>query len=262
MFINKLNPILFNYHFISIRWYGLLLASGIFLCILFYKHFWKEKNYDLELLYDLLIWLIIGGLIGARLGHIIFYNLKYFLANPLEIFFINHGGLASHGLTIGLFISLFLFVKIKKIDPKKYIDILIIPIPLLAFFIRIGNFFNSEIIGKTSDLPWCVYFPKNDLEMICRHPSQIYEALIALSIFIILVKIYQKTKENLKPYFILNLFLLLYFSSRFLVEFVKERHILFDFPLSMGQILSIPFIVYSVYFLFKKAGKHVKLVSK
>ncbi|MFA5211440.1 MAG: prolipoprotein diacylglyceryl transferase [Patescibacteria group bacterium] len=250
MFIDNLNPILFQFGFITIRWYGVFLACGILTCFFIYQKLWQEKKYNLDLLYDLLIWLIIGGLIGARLGHIIFYNLTFFLNNPWEIIFINHGGLSSHGLTIGLLLTLYFFVKKKKINIQKYIDILILPIPLLAFFIRIGNFFNSEIIGKASELPWCVYFPKNNLELVCRHPSQLYEALITLTIFFICLYTYKKIKY--RPYFILNLFLLLYFSTRFLVEFVKERHILFDFPLSMGQILSIPFIIYSVYWFFKK----------
>jgi len=174
----------------------------------------------------------------------------------LKYFFINHGGLSSHGLTIGLFITLNLFNKNKKIDIKKYIDILILPIPLLASFIRIGNFFNSEIIGLPSNLPWCIYFPKSNLDLVCRHPSQIYESLIALTIFFICFYAYKKIKHQ--PYFILNLFLLLYFSTRFLVEFVKERHILFDSLLSMGQLLSIPFIIYSIYWFIKiKIEKYI-----
>lgn len=257
MFVNNLNPILFHFSFITIRWYGIFLALGILACIFIYRKFWQEKKYDLELLYDLLIWLIIGGLIGARLGHIIFYNLNYFINNPLEIIFINHGGLSSHGLTIGLLLTVYFFIKKKKIDPKKYIDILIIPIPLLAFFIRIGNFFNSEIIGLASNSNLCVYFPKVDAEKICRHPSQIYEALIALTIFFILFRVYQKNKTNPKPYFILNLFFLLYFSSRFFVEFFKEKHNLYDFPLHTGQMLSIPFVCWSIYWFIKKANKQV-----
>ncbi len=252
MFIDNLNPILFQFGFITIRWYGVFLACGILTCFFIYQKLWQEKKYNLDLLYDLLIWLIIGGLIGARLGHIIFYNLTFFLNNPWEIIFINHGGLSSHGLTIGLLLTLYFFVKKKKINIKNYLDILILPIPLLAFFIRIGNFFNSEIIGKTSSVPWCVYFPRNDLNFVCRHPSQIYEAIIALIIFFIILKTHQKKQNKLQTGFIFHLFLLLYFSSRFLVEFFKEKQVLLDFPLSMGQVLSIPFIVYSVYWLFKK----------
>ncbi|MFA7245421.1 MAG: prolipoprotein diacylglyceryl transferase [Candidatus Magasanikbacteria bacterium] len=259
MFVNTLNPILLNYGFITIRWYGLLLTLGIILSVLIYQKIFKEKSYSIELVYDLSIWLIIGGLIGARIGHIVFYNLDYFLANPKEIIMINHGGLASHGLTLGLLLTVFLYQKIKKIDIKKYLDLLIIPIPLLASFIRLGNYFNSEIVGKVTTVPWGIYFPKFDNgEMILRHPSQMYESIIALLIFVTIYFVYKKYK-NLPQYFIFNLFLLLYFSSRFLVEFFKEKHNLFDFPLSTGQLLSIPFILWAVYWFVRH--KNIKTLK-
>ncbi|OGH86303.1 MAG: prolipoprotein diacylglyceryl transferase [Candidatus Magasanikbacteria bacterium RIFOXYC12_FULL_33_11] len=258
MFINTLNPIIFHSGFITIRWYGLLLTLGIILSILLYHKLFKKKNYSIDLVYDISIWLVIGGLIGARLGHIIFYNLDYFLRNPLEIIMINHGGLASHGMTVGIILTLLIYQKIKKIDIRKYFDLLIIPIPLLAFFIRLGNFFNSEIVGKQTTVAWGMYFPKFDNgEMILRHPSQLYESLIALTLFLIIYVVYKKYK-NAPQYFITNLFLLLYFSSRFLVEFFKERHVLFDFPLSMGQLLSLPFVIWAVYwFLSSRNTRHV-----
>ncbi|OIO18383.1 MAG: prolipoprotein diacylglyceryl transferase, partial [Candidatus Magasanikbacteria bacterium CG1_02_32_51] len=247
MFIDNLNPIIFHYNFITIRWYGLFLTIGIILTILIYHKLFKEKKYSLDLVYDLSIWLIIGGLIGARLGHIIFYNLDYFLLHPTEIIMINHGGLASHGMTIGILITVWLFQKIKKTNIKKYFDLLVIPIPLLATFIRLGNFFNSEIVGKPTTMPWGIYFPKFDNgQMILRHASQLYESLTALVIFGIIYFVYKKYK-NLPQYFITNLFLLLYFSTRFILEFFKEKFNLFDFPLSTGQLLSIPFILWAVY---------------
>ncbi|PIZ96218.1 MAG: prolipoprotein diacylglyceryl transferase [Candidatus Magasanikbacteria bacterium CG_4_10_14_0_2_um_filter_33_14] len=259
MFINTLNPILFHAGFITIRWYGLFLTIGIILAVAIYHKLFKEKNYSIDLVYDLSIWLVIGGLIGARLGHIIFYNLDYFLAHPREIIMINHGGLASHGMTIGIILTLLIYQKVKKIDIKKYFDLLIIPIPLLAVFIRLGNFFNSEIIGKQTDMPWGIYFPKADNgEMILRHASQMYESLTALVIFGIIYFIYKKYK-NIPQYFITNLFLLLYFSSRFLLEFFKERFILFHFPLSMGQLLSLPFIIWAVYWFWK--NKNIKTLK-
>ena len=119
MLINNINPVLFHYNFITIRWYGLLLTIGIILAILIYHKLFKEKNYSIDLVYDLSIWLIIGGLIGARLGHIIFYNLDYFLLHPTEIIMINHGGLASHGMTIGILITVWLFQKLKSSSCKK-----------------------------------------------------------------------------------------------------------------------------------------------
>lgn len=259
MFINTLNPILFQTGFITVRWYGLFLTIGIILAVLIYQKLFKEKKYSIDLVYDLSIWLVIGGLIGARLGHIIFYNLDYFLANPKEIIMINHGGLASHGMTIGIILTLLVYQKIKKIDIRKYFDLLVIPIPLLASFIRLGNFFNSEIVGKETTMPWGIYFPKFDNgEMILRHPSQMYESLIAVTIFVIIYTVYKKYK-NAPKYFITNLFLLLYFSTRFLVEFFKERHILHG-VLSMGQWLSIPFILWAIYWFWR--NKEMKTLKK
>lgn len=258
MYTDNLNPIIFHYIFFTVRWYGLFLTIGIILAVLLYQKLFKEKKYSIDLVYDLSIWLIIGGLIGARLGHIIFYNLDYFLHHPTEIIMINHGGLASHGMTIGLLITVLLYQKIKKIELKKYLDLLVIPIPLLATFIRLGNFFNSEIVGKPTTVAWGVYFPKFDNgELILRHPSQIYESLTALAIFTIIYIVYKKYK-NVPQYFILNLFLLLYFSTRFLLEFFKARDILFTFPLSMGQLLSIPFILWAVYWFWSSRNtKHI-----
>lgn len=258
MFIDNINPILLHYNFITIRWYGLFLTIGIILSVLIYHKLFKEKNYSTDLVYDLSIWLVIGGLIGARIGHILFYNLDYFLANPTEIIMINHGGLASHGMTIGILITIWLYQKIKKIDIKKYFDLLVISIPFLATFIRLGNFFNSEIVGKPTTMPWGVYFPKFDSgEMILRHPSQIYESLTALIIFVIIYLIYKKYKK-LPQYFITNLFLLLYFSTRFLLEFFKARDTLLTFPISMGQLLSIPFILWSIYWFWSSRNtKHI-----
>lgn len=258
MYIDNLNPIIFHYNFITVRWYGLFLTIGIILAVLLYQKLFKEKNYPIDLVYNLSIWLIIGGLIGARLGHIVFYNLDYFLRHPGEIIMINHGGLASHGMTIGLLITVLLYQKIKKVELKKYLDLLVIPIPLLAAFIRLGNFFNSEIVGKPTTVAWGVYFPRFDNgEFILRHASQIYESFTALIIFIIVYTFYKKHKDA-QQYFILNLFLLLYFSTRFLLEFFKARDTLLTFPISMGQLLSIPFIVWSVYWFWKN-HKNIKL---
>lgn len=260
MFTNNLNPILFQWQFLTIRWYGLFLAMGVGLSIwLIYKLF-KEKNYPQNLALDLCTWLIIGGLIGARIGYILFYQAEYFWNNPLQIIFINHGGLSSHGMTIGLLTTFFLFIRfnssLKKgrlgglLDWRKILDILVIPIPLLAVFIRLGNFFNSEIIGRATNLPWGVYFPRYETNPILRHPTQLYEAITALTIFFILYSIFKKFKK-LPQLFIFHLFLLIYFSSRFLLEFTKEYQVGWENFLTAGQWLSLPFILYSIYWFIK-----------
>ncbi len=251
--INNINPIIFEYSLISIRWYGIFLVLGIILSLLIIVKLFKQNKLDKELAYDLVVWLTIGGLIGARLGHIVFYNLSYFLSNPAEIIMINHGGLSSHGMTIGLIVAFLIFAKIKKINWEKIVDLIVIPIPLLATFIRLGNFFNSEIVGRPTDLPWGVYFSRFELEPILRHPSQIYESLIALSIFIFIYFIYKKYSNKLPQLFLTNTFILLYFSTRFLVEFVKEYPLYFG--LTTGQWLSVPFVLWGIFWFTKNIFK-------
>lgn len=259
---NSLNPILLSLGPITIRWYGLFLAIGVTLAILIIAKLFKAKKYPADLAMDLGIWLTIGGLIGARLGEILFYEPAYYFSHPLEMIFINHGGLSSHGMTIGLLATFWLFVKRYHLTPcpspskgegvcwKRLVDIVLIPIPLLAAFIRIGNFFNSEIVGKPTDLPWGIKFPLYELNPVARHPSQLYESFVSLSLFISLYLIYKKYNHKLPPLFITNLFFLLYFSSRFLIEFLKADYQT-SLGLTMGQILSVPFIVFSLFWFIK-----------
>lgn len=251
MFVNNINPIIFEWQFISIRWYGVLLALGVLLSIILMAKLFKENNVKKDLALDLGIWLVIGGLIGARLGEILFYEPIYYFSHPLEMIMVNHGGLSSHGMTIGLLITFFLFVKIKKIEWKKILDLTIISIPLVAGFIRLGNFTNSEIVGRATEMPWGVYFPRYELEPILRHPSQLYEALLAFSLFYILYLVYKKYFTKFSSLYIFHLFLLLYFSSRFAIEFTKEYQTL-STGLTMGQWLSIPFIIWSAEWFWKK----------
>ncbi len=247
MWINTINPIIFKWNFIEIRYYGIFFAFGIVVAFLIALKFFKQKKYPEDDLWTLALYMIIGALVGARLGHIIFYSLDYYLANPKEIIMITHGGLSSHGATIGLIIAFWLFAKVKKIKFGQYIDVMSVPLMITAACVRLGNFFNSEIVGRETDLPWAIKFPNFEPIPVWRHPSQIYEALIALSIFVILYLFFKKLQPKLPRYSTFTLFIFLYFTSRFLVEFVKERHFFPDsFPLSMGQVLSLPFIVLAV----------------
>ncbi len=256
MFTNNINPILFQNNFLTIRWYGLFLGIAVLLSVWLLHKLFIEKNYRGELALDLSLYLIIGGLVGARLGHILFYNLTYFLAYPQEIIFINHGGLSSHGLTIGLLVSFFLFCKVKKIKWKEIIDLIAIPLPILMLFIRLGNFFNSEIVGRPTDLPWGIKYPNFEYNPLFRHPSQLYEALIGILIFVVIFYVYKKYK-NLPQLYLAHFFIFLYFTSRFLIELTKEFQVLTpDFGLTMGQFLSLPFIIYSIAFFVYKRKKY------
>lgn len=250
MFINNIHPILFQTNFFTIRWYGLFLGLGVGLGLWTLMRIHKKHGLNQDDALHIGLWLTIGGLIGARLGHILFYNLDYFLSNPKEIIMVQHGGLSSHGMAIGLIIAFAFYTWAKKTDWRKLIDILVIPIPLVAGFIRIGNFFNSEIVGRASDLPWAVQFPFFELNPIGRHPSQMYESLIAFLIFGLLLWL-ETNSICKKPLEHTVIFILLYFTTRFLIEFVKE------YPtytgLTMGQWLSLPFILFAIsWFVWRK----------
>jgi len=267
MFANTINPILLSLGPLTIRWYGVFLALGVLATVLVLQHLFTKQHQPKELAYDLAIWLTVGGLIGARLGHAIFYNATYFLANPLEIFFINHGGLASHGMIIGIIVSLLLFIKKKKILLSEILDPLAVSLPLLALFIRLGNFFNSEIVGNITTLPWGVHFARIDAEIVYRHPVQLYESLLGIAIFAISYTLYKRYKIQVtnkkqisifkQPYGITALVILLYFSGRFMAEFFKARHIL-EGSMSMGQWLSLPFILASIVWFAYAYRKNLK----
>ena len=153
MLVSNLNPIVFQSDFVSVRWYGIFLALGILVSILILLKLFKQRGWTTDQTLDLCIWLVVGGLVGARLGEIFFYNFSYYWQNPWEIFFINHGGLSSHGMTLGLLLTTYLYCKVKKISWLSMLDTFIIVVPLLSTFIRIGNFFNSEIVGRVTTLP-------------------------------------------------------------------------------------------------------------
>lgn len=256
MLTNNLNPILFQSSSISIRWYGVFLALGIALAVLVLINLFKKKGWNTDQVLDLCIWLIAGGLVGARMGEVFFYNFAYYLQNPIEIFFINHGGLSSHGMTLGLLFTFGLYCYFKKINFLSVADTLVVVIPLLAGFIRLGNFFNSEILGRATSIPWGVYFVRAEQFPLLRHPIVLYEMLVAWFLFTILYIVYKKYSTIWQAGSIFNLFLFLYFSSRFLLEFFKEYQTSWEGVFTAGQILSLPFIIFSViYFLINKKGK-------
>lgn len=260
MFTQTINPVIYEWGVFSIRWYGVLIAVGLVVAFALLARLFKENSLKSELALDLAIWLTLGGLVGARIGYILFYNLSFYLANPRELIAFNHGGLSSHGMAVGLILAFIIFVKIKKADWRKIIDLAVIPLPLLAAFIRFGNFINSEVVGRPADLPWAVKFPAHEIFPAARHPVQLYEALAALAIFAVLCAVYKKYHKNLPRLFIFNLFLLLYFSTRFLLEFFKEFQVMPpEYFLTIGQILSIPFIIWSAgWFIWQYRGGGLK----
>jgi len=258
MYHHNISPILIEIGPLTIRWYGLFFALGLLIAYLFLLFLFKKEKFDLSYLDSVVLYLFLGMFIGARLGHVFFYEAHYYLSDPIEILKVWKGGLSSHGAALGVLIAYIIWTKIYKIKFSKYIDYLILGFPIVSMFVRLANFFNSEIIGRPTNGKWGVIFQQLG-ENFPRHPSQFYEAGLSLFIFIVLFLVYRKYKSRLPVYFILFLYIFLYFSTRFIVEFWKDKYgLLENFPLSMGQILSIlPVLIVIGYFI--KVFKNVKI---
>ncbi len=257
------DPEILHIGIFHLRWYGLLFATGFFVGYFIMKKFFRESRIPLSYLDALTVYVVLGTVIGARLGHVLFYAPDYYLAHPVEIVQIWKGGLASHGGAIGILIALWLFTrKYRKIELLWLLDRLVIPAALGGALIRIGNLFNSEIIGKPTDLPWAFIFVRVDSTP--RHPSQIYEALAYLGVFLLLWFYYQKHRPSPPRGKLFGWFLILVFTARFFIEFVKEIQEPFEaaLPLDMGQILSIPFILVGAYFVFRSSKTMTKTASR
>lgn len=254
------SPDIFSIGPFIIRWYGLLFALSFIIGYqIMYVIFKKESKPD-AILNDLVWYMIIGTVLGARLGHCFFYNPAYYIANPLEILQVWKGGLASHGAAIGILLSLYIFVrKHKEYNYLWILDRIVITVALGGFFIRMGNLFNSEIIGIPTDLPWSFVFASVD--GIPRHPAQLYEAIAYLFVFIFLMIYYLRQPGKFKNGLLLGWFLILVFGFRFLIEFVKEDQTYFEkgWLLNMGQLLSIPFVLLGIYLVLRKDKKFIKL---
>lgn len=251
------NPEIFSIGSISIRWYGVLFAASFLIGFQIMTKIFKDENKSQKDLNDLLWYMIIGTIVGARLGHCLFYNPEYYLSNPLEILKTWKGGLASHGAAIGIVTAMYLYSK-KKVGQSFLwvMDRVVITVALAGFFIRTGNLMNSEIIGKATDVPWAFKFVNAYVAdpLTPRHPAQLYEALAYLGIFILLYFIYKKSHTKIKEGFIFGLFLILIFAARFVIEFFKENQSAFEqgMMFNMGQLLSIPLILWGLYLLFSK----------
>lgn len=251
-----ISPEIFSLGPISIRWYGLLFASSFIIGFYIMLGIYRKENRSEDDLNDLIWYMILGTVLGARLGHCLFYNPVYYLSNPIKILMVWQGGLASHGAAIGILISVFLYSKKKKNQPFLWVmDRVVITVALAGAMIRLGNFFNSEIIGKATDLPWGVVFKRAYVEnpLIPRHPAQLYESIFYLITFGFLYSTYKRLKGNVPSGYIFGLFLICVFGFRFFVEFIKENQTYFEagLPLNMGQMLSIPLVIFGGYLIIK-----------
>ncbi len=244
-FVWSVDPIAFSVGSVRVFWYGILFATAILSGLQYMKWVYKKEGKDEEELESMFLYIVIGIVVGARLGHCFFYDPSYYLANPWKIIAVWEGGLASHGGGAGVILALWLYVRKYKVNFLWLLDRVAIPTALFGFFVRMGNFMNSEILGKPTEVPWAIIFSRVD--NLPRHPAQLYEGFSYLIIFLVLTYIY-KTKKSLvdRKGFLFGLFLVLIFTVRFLVEFVKVKQAAYthEIALSTGQDLSIPFLVF------------------
>ena len=256
MFINNFDPVAFQILSFEIRWYSLAYITGILIgWILAKKIFIKNleinKKFD-----DYITYLIIGIIIGGRLGYIIIYNFNYYIHNLVDVFKIWEGGMSFHGGLIGIIFVSIIFGKKNKQNPFLYMDIVALVAPIGIFFGRIANFINSELYGTVTNVSWAVTFTQVD--NIPRHPSQLYEALLE-GIFLFLILIYFRNKFLNKPGVISGLFLIFYSTFRFFVEFyrVPDEQLGYMFlNFTMGQVVSLIFILSGVLlFYFKNENR-------
>ena len=268
------NEIFLNLGPLAIHWYSVMFIIAFSLGYYIIKKIYLNENKSIELIEPLFIYIVLGTLIGARLGEVFFYNWDYFQNNLIEIFlpikkdisssllfgiidgwkFVGYRGLASHGATIGIIISMFIYKSKFKYDSVLWIfDRIVIPIAIGGMFVRIGNFFNSEIVGNYTESNFGVVFI-NRGEIFPRHPAQLYEAMGYLLLFVLLWQLYWKTNFKNDKGFLFGLFLICLFSIRVLVEYVKVSQGGFEDYLgffSTGQWLSIPFILIGIFFMLR-----------
>ncbi len=245
MYIHNLNPVIFDFGILSLRWYSLAYFVGIIFGwwygkkILSYLNKRNNDNFDINLFDDYITYSIISIIIGGRLGYVFFYNFDYYLFNPLEIFFIWNGGMSFHGGLLGIILATFIFSKKVGYDKLVLLDVVSCVAPVGIFFGRLANFVNSELYGKPTDLPWAVTFPLIDTQG--RHPSQIYEALLeGVLLFIIMNLIIRKNSYKIGR--CASLFLIFYSIFRVISESFREPDLQIGYILnfiSMGSLLSI-----------------------
>ena len=265
------NPEIINIFGISIRYYGLLFVTGLIICVYILGWIFKKENIPSENLEKLSIYGMIGILAGARLGHCLFYEPNYYLSHPVEMIlpikflngggikFIGYQGLASHGGALGLIIALIFYSKRTKHSIIDTLDLIAVVAALGGGFIRLANLMNSEIIGMPTSKPWGFIFERVD--NIPRHPAQLYEAFAYFLIFGITFTLYRTKREYLKNGFFFGLTLILIFTARFFIEFIKERQVAFEesMKLDMGQLLSFPYIIIGLGFIIYGISKTKKL---
>ena len=254
MFINNFDPVAIEIFSLEIRWYSLAYIIGIVLGWYFAKKYFVNKNIFTKF-DDYITYIIIGLILGGRLGYVLFYNFDFYFNNFLDIFKIWQGGMSFHGAVLGIIIASIIYAKKNDDDVFEYLDVVALVSPIGIFFGRIANFINSELYGSITNVPWAVTFIK--IDDLPRHPSQLYEALLE-GLILFLILIYFKNKFSKKPGLISGLFLIFYSIFRFFVEFYRlpDEQLGYIFlNLSMGQIISLIFIFSGVVLFYFKYEK-------
>ncbi|UYZ61433.1 prolipoprotein diacylglyceryl transferase [Hymenobacter weizhouensis] len=294
------NPIIAELGPFTLRWYGLLFMSGFVVGTFILSHIYRSEKVSPRWVDVITIYMLLGTVLGARLGHVFFYDWAQYKDNLLDIFKIWQGGLASHGATIGIIFAVWLFSRNNKFDVLWTLDRIVLVVAVGGALIRLGNLMNSEIVGRPTDVPWAFVFPRDTEHLVQarpdqpvpagsvlvqrqreadgsisvqtqpagsavapgsevavpRHPTQIYESLFCVFLFVLLYSMWNRTKERTPRGQLFGLFVVLLFSFRFLVEFLKEEQVDFEkgMSLNMGQLLSIPLVFMGLYVLWR-AGK-------
>ena len=247
------NPALFHLGSFEVRYYGVLWAVALGISAYIFHHIMIREGLS-EKTFDSVFWFgVISTVLGSRLGHCLFYDPGYYLTYPVEILDIRQGGMASHGAAVGLLIGLWLFSRKNKLPYIWSLDRISIVVAISGVAVRLGNLMNSEIYGTVTSLPWGFIFVR-DGETLPKHPTQIYEALCYLVLFVILLWMYyKKDLARRRPGVMFGFFLIILFGTRFLIEFIKNPQVDFEqnMVLNMGQLLSIPFIVAGVVILWR-----------
>ncbi len=243
----NINPEAFSLGPLTVRWYGILYGCAFIASYYAFKELLKFDKLPDDFADRALIYMILGTVIGARIGDCFFYHPTHYLQHPLEIFAVWKGGLSSHGGAIGILTALYLFGRKMRKPYIWVLDRVVIVIGVAGFFIRMGNLMNSEIYGHATTLPWGFIFERNG-ETLPKHPTQIYEALYYALTYLVLRFIYRKCDNRPRPFLIFGLFLIMVFGFRFCIEFIKnpqeefEQNMMFN----MGQWLSVPFVILGV----------------
>ncbi|ROT07534.1 prolipoprotein diacylglyceryl transferase [Muribaculaceae bacterium Isolate-104 (HZI)] len=253
------NPDLLSLGPFTVRWYGLMFAIGFWLGYNILGRIYRHEGAPEKWLGILLLWVVGATIVGARLGHVFFYEWSYYSAHPADILKVWEGGLASHGGTLAIILAVILYsVFTTKKSPIWTFDRLVIPVALVGGMIRIGNLMNSEIFGTATDLPWGFMFVRSAqwhrmYEGMACHPTQLYEAFCYFALFALLMWMYWRKNAETRPGLIFGVFFIGIFLPRFLIEFIKNDQVGFEasMTLNMGQLLSIPFVLAGVFLVIR-----------